>query len=66
MLLGYLIIRAFVILVKVFDRLPSGAGRGFARALNAATTPFDLVNYPVPTSAEPSSRASRWLPGSIA
>ncbi|MBK0868731.1 DinB family protein [Saccharopolyspora sp. HNM0986] len=45
MLLGYLIIRALVILVKVFDRLPSGAGRGFARALNAATTPFDLVNY---------------------
>ncbi|WP_020501430.1 MULTISPECIES: DinB family protein [Pseudonocardiaceae] len=45
MLLGYLIIRALVTLAKVFDRRPSGAGRGFARALNAATTPFDLVNY---------------------
>ncbi|MGH3758409.1 DinB family protein [Actinophytocola sp.] len=45
MLLGYLIIRALGTLVRVFGRLPDGAGRAFARLLNAATTPFDAVNY---------------------
>jgi hypothetical protein len=45
MLLGYLIIRALLRLVRVFGRLPPGAGRAYARLLNAATGPFDQVNF---------------------
>lgn len=45
MLLGYLIIRALLGLVRVFGRLPRGASRGYARLLNAGTKPFDVVNY---------------------
>ncbi len=45
MLLGYLIIRALSGLVRLFDRLPDGASRGFARLLNAVTVPFDAVNF---------------------
>jgi hypothetical protein len=45
MLLGYLIVRALAVLVRLFSRLPAGASRAFARLLNAATTPFDTVNY---------------------
>jgi hypothetical protein len=45
MLLGYLIIRALLRLVRVFARLPDGVDRGFARVLNAGTKPFDVVNF---------------------
>ena len=45
MLLGYLIVRALAVLVRLFGRLPTGASRAFARLLNAATTPFGMVNY---------------------
>jgi DinB family protein len=45
MLLGYLIMRALMRLARLFDRLPAGASRTYARLLNAATTPFDAVNY---------------------
>jgi hypothetical protein len=45
MLLGYLIIRALRRLVLLFGRLPAGASRTYARVLDAATTPFDVVNY---------------------
>jgi hypothetical protein len=45
MLLGYLIIRALLRLVRVFGRLPRGVSRGYARLLNAATRPFDEINY---------------------
>ncbi|CRK55330.1 hypothetical protein [Alloactinosynnema sp. L-07] len=45
MLLGYLIMRALLLLMRAFARLPAGAGRAFARLLNAATAPFDVVNY---------------------
>lgn len=45
MLLGYLILRALRLLVLAFGRLPDGASRGYARLLNAATRPFDAVNY---------------------
>jgi hypothetical protein len=45
MLLGYLIIRALLGLVRVFSRLPPGASRTYARLLNAATRPFDEVNF---------------------
>jgi hypothetical protein len=45
MLLGYLIIRALLRLVRISGRLPNRAGRTFARLLNAATRPFDQVNF---------------------
>ena len=45
MLLGYLIMRALLALVRVFSRLPAGFSRAHARLLNAATNPFDAVNY---------------------
>ena len=45
LLLGYLIIRALRQLVRIFDRLPPGIGRAFARLLNAGTRPFDAVNF---------------------
>jgi hypothetical protein len=45
MLLGYLVVRALVVLARVFGRLPGAAGRGFARLLDSARVPFHLVNY---------------------
>lgn len=45
MLLGFLIIRALLRLVRLFGRLPQGASRSYARLLNAATRPFDQVNF---------------------
>jgi hypothetical protein len=45
MLFGYIIVRALLPLMAVFGRLPPGVSRGFARLLNSATQPFDLVNY---------------------
>jgi hypothetical protein len=38
-------------LVRFLGRLPAGVGKGFARALDAATVPFDLVNYLGPCGA---------------
>jgi hypothetical protein len=45
MLLGFLIMRALLTLMRLFDRLPVVVGRSFARLLNAGTKPFDTVNY---------------------
>lgn len=45
MLLGYLILRALRLLVLAYGRLPDRASRVHARLLNAATRPFDAVNY---------------------
>lgn len=45
MLLGYLIIRALRRLVRLFGHLPPRVSHGYARLLNAATAPFDVVNY---------------------
>jgi hypothetical protein len=45
MLLGYLIMRALMNLVRIFGRLPEGFGRTYSRVLNAVTVPFDAVNY---------------------
>ena len=45
MLLGYLVTRALLILVRIFGRLPDGASRAFARLLDAAHRPFHLINY---------------------
>lgn len=45
MLLGYLIMRALMNLVRVFGRLPPRTSRAFAAVLNAGTRPFDVANY---------------------
>ncbi|WP_026554889.1 DinB family protein [Arthrobacter sp. 35W] len=45
MVFGYMVVRALLPLVKIVGRLPRPWGRAFARALNAATGPFDVVNY---------------------
>ncbi|MFB9928256.1 DinB family protein [Amycolatopsis halotolerans] len=45
MLLGYLVVWALRLLVRVFSRMPGSASRRYARILNAATVPFDAVNY---------------------
>jgi len=51
MLFGYLITRALLPIVGIFGRLPGGFSRAYARLLNAATTPFDLINYLGPCGA---------------
>jgi hypothetical protein len=45
MVFGYMIVQRLLILVKVLSRLPESISRGFARVLNAATRPFDVINY---------------------
>jgi hypothetical protein len=45
MLFGYLIVRALLLLARIFGRLPDGASTAFARLLDAAHTPFHLINY---------------------
>jgi hypothetical protein len=45
MLFGYLITRALIVLAGMFARLPASASQVFAGLLNAATGPFDRVNY---------------------
>ena len=45
MVFGYMVVQRLLVLVKVFSRLPDGVSRVFARSLNAATTPFDIINY---------------------
>jgi hypothetical protein len=41
---GYMVVLRLLVLVNVFNRLPDGVGRVFARGLNATTRPFDIVN----------------------
>jgi hypothetical protein len=45
MLFGYLIVRALLVLVRVFGHLPDRASKTFARLLDSAHRPFDLINY---------------------
>jgi len=45
MLLGYLVARNVIPLVKIVSRLPTPIQRGFAATLNASTRPFDQINY---------------------
>lgn len=45
MLFGYLIVRSLRVLARIFGRLPDGASRTFARLLDAAQTPFNVINY---------------------
>ena len=45
MLLGYLVTRNVLALVKTVSRLPASTQRGFAAMLDGATRPFGQVNY---------------------
>ena len=45
MVFGYMIVQQLLNLVKALSRLPDAVSRGFARLLNAATRPFDVINY---------------------
>jgi hypothetical protein len=45
MLFGYLVVRALLVLVRVFGVLPDGASKAFARVLDSARRPFHLINY---------------------
>jgi hypothetical protein len=45
MLFGYLVVRALLVLVRVFGLLPDGASKTFARLLDSTHRPFDLINY---------------------
>ena len=45
MLFGYLVTRNLRIIVKCVARLPLPVQAGFARLLDAATRPFDQINY---------------------
>jgi len=51
MLFGYLIVRTLLPMAGIFGRLPAGFSRAYARLLNAATTPFNYINYPGPRAA---------------
>jgi hypothetical protein len=44
LLLGYLVVRRLLWLVRVFGALPPWAGRAFAAVLDAVHRPFHLVN----------------------
>jgi hypothetical protein len=39
------VVRALLPLVHIVSRLPAPVGRAFAALLNAATRPFDVINY---------------------
>jgi hypothetical protein len=45
MVFGYMVVRALLPLVRMFGHLPEVASRVFARALNATTPGFHVVNY---------------------
>lgn len=65
---GYQIVRALLVLVRVFGRLPDSAGRRFAAVLNAATRPFHVINYLGSCGGGliGPQRAARWLDHIIA
>ena len=45
MVFGYMIVQRLLPLVRVLGRFPDGVSRIYARLLDAATRPFDLINY---------------------
>jgi DinB superfamily len=45
MVFGYMVVRRLLLLVRIFGRLPDRVSATFARTLNAATAPFNAINY---------------------
>jgi DinB superfamily len=56
MLFGFLLVRALLVLVKGFARLPDAVSGAFAAVLNVGTRPFHVINY---LSALPGGRVLR-------
>ncbi|GAA1221956.1 hypothetical protein GCM10009665_10160 [Kitasatospora nipponensis] len=50
-LFGYMVVRALLVLARIFGRLPQGVGTAFARLLGTTTKPFDVINYLGPCAA---------------
>jgi DinB superfamily len=42
---GYMIVRALLVVVRLFGVLPDRASKVYAKLLDAGTRPFDAVNY---------------------
>jgi hypothetical protein len=65
---GYQIVRALLVLIRVFGRLPDPVSRGFAAVLDAATGPFNVINYLGSCGGGliGPRRAARWLDRIIA
>lgn len=45
MVFGYMVVQRLLVLVALLGRSPRRLSRGFARMLNAATSPFHRINY---------------------
>jgi DinB superfamily len=45
MVFGYMVVQRLLLLVRLFGRLPRRISRGYACVLDAATAPFDVINY---------------------
>lgn len=45
MLFGYLVVRALLVLAHFFGRLPDPASKAFAKVLDTARGPFNVINY---------------------
>lgn len=65
---GYQVVRALLILIRVFGRLPDPVSRGFATTLNTATRPCHAINYLGSCGGGliGPERAARWLDHIIA
>ncbi|MEV6873365.1 DinB family protein [Amycolatopsis sp. NPDC051128] len=65
---GYQIVRALLVLVRLFGRLPDSASRRFAAVLDAATPLFHVINYLGSCGGGllGPRRAARWLDRVIA
>jgi hypothetical protein len=45
MVFGYMVVQRLLRLVRLFGRLPDLVSRRYAAVLNAATSPFDVINF---------------------
>ena len=45
MVFGYMVVQRLLLLVRVLGRFPDGVSRTYARLLDGATRPFDLINF---------------------
>ena len=45
MVFGYMVVQRLLLLVRLFGPLPRRISRGYACVLDAATAPFDVINY---------------------
>ena len=60
MVFGYMIVQRLLPLVRVLGRFPDGVSRIYARLLDAATRPFDLINYTARTPPPSSTTVTGW------